>query len=92
MRHLRTGFIRTAAAAFLIVGRVGAVLAQDDEATVSALLDALLVEESFRVKNKIVDGILARGWSVPEERREAVRKVLPPGYTINGNGTLNKRD
>jgi hypothetical protein len=71
---------------------VGAVLAQDDETTVSALLDALLVEESFRVKNKIVDGILARGWSVPEERREAVRKVLPPGYTINGNGTLNKRD
>jgi len=71
---------------------VGAVLAQGDPATVGALLDLLEGEESFRVKNKIVDGILARGWSVPEERRAAVRKVLPPGATIDGEGKLRRRD
>jgi hypothetical protein len=70
---------------------VGAVLAQEDEAYLAPLLEALSEEESFRVKNKIVDGILARGWSVPEERRESVRKVLPAGYTVDGNGKLRKR-
>jgi hypothetical protein len=71
---------------------VGAVLAQDDEAAMGPLLDALVGEESFRVKNKIVDGLLARSWTVPDERRDAVRKALPAGYTINAQGTLRKRD
>jgi len=71
---------------------VGAVLAQDDPTAVDPLLAALLVEESFRVKNKIVDGLLARGWPVEADRRDAVRKALPPGYTINAEGKLNKRD
>jgi hypothetical protein len=71
---------------------VGAVLAQGDVAGMGPLLDALLAEESFRVKNKIVDGVLARSWPVQEDRRETVRKVLPPGYTINGQGLLHKRD
>jgi HEAT repeat protein len=71
---------------------VGAVLAQDEATTVGALLDALECEESFRVKNRIVDGVLARGWSIPDERRAAVRKVLPPGSTIDGEGKLRKRE
>jgi hypothetical protein len=71
---------------------VGAVLAQDDSSIVGALLDALAREESFRVKNKIVDGILAHGWRVPEERLAASRKALPAGYTLDAEGKLNKRD
>jgi hypothetical protein len=71
---------------------VGATLAQDDATVLGALLDALLVEESFRVKNRIVDGIHARSWATPEDRRDAVRKALPPGYTVNAEGTLNKRE
>jgi HEAT repeat protein len=71
---------------------VGAVLAQEDEACIGPLLDALADEESFRVKNKIADGILARGWSLPEDRREATRKVLQAGYTIDGEGRLRKRN
>jgi hypothetical protein len=71
---------------------VGAVLAQDDATVAGALLDALAVEESFRVKNKIVDGLLARGWRVPNERLASIRKVLPPGYTVDAEGKLNKRD
>jgi hypothetical protein len=71
---------------------VGAILAQDDASAVGPLLDRLLVEESFRVKHKILDGLLARSWPVPEERRESVRKVLPAGYTIDAEGQLHKRD
>jgi hypothetical protein len=44
------------------------------------------------VKNKIVDGILARGWPIPEERLVTARKVLPPGYALDGQGRLHKRD
>jgi hypothetical protein len=29
---------------------------------------------------------------LPEERRDDVRKALPPGYTVNAEGTLNKRE
>jgi len=70
---------------------VNAVLAQEDETALGPLLVALENEESFRVKNKIADGILARGWSLPEDRRDGVRKVLPPGFTIDGEGKLRKR-
>jgi hypothetical protein len=71
---------------------VGAVLAQDDPNIVGALLDVLAAEESFRVKNKILDGIRAHGWAIPEERRAAIRKALPAGYTIDGEGRLHKRE
>jgi hypothetical protein len=67
---------------------VATSLAQGDSASLGPLLDTLADEESFRVKNKICDGIAVRGWAIPEERRESVRKVLPPGYTIDGSGRL----
>jgi HEAT repeat protein len=69
---------------------VDAVVAQDDANAVSGLLDVLVSEESFRVKNKIAQGILTRGWRVPEDRLATVRKVLPPGYTADAQGRLNK--
>jgi HEAT repeat protein len=71
---------------------VGAVLAQDDSTITDPLLDALVQEESFRVKNKIVDGILAKGWRMPHERLVTVRKVLPSGYTVDAEGKLHKRE
>jgi hypothetical protein len=70
---------------------VSAALAQEDEACLAPLLDALVEEESFRVKNKVADGILTRGWVVPQDRREGVRKTLPAGYTVDGDGKLRKR-
>ena len=59
---------------------VATTLAQDDDAALPALLDALGQEESVRVKNKIADGLVARGWRVPADGADAVRKALPPGY------------
>ena len=66
-------------------------LAQDDPAALEALLTTLADEESFRVKNKICDGISLRGWTVPEEERDRVRKSLPPDYVVDGTGKLTSR-
>jgi hypothetical protein len=69
---------------------VGAMLAQDDAAGIPLLIDCLVDEESVRVKHRLVDGFIARGWTVPEEKREAARKALPSGVTIDASGNMKK--
>jgi HEAT repeat protein len=71
---------------------VATTFAQKDEAAIPALLKVLADEESFRVKNKLCDGFIAQGWAVPEDLRDATRKALPSGYTIDGEGRFKKRD
>lgn len=66
-------------------------LAQDDPAALEPLLTTLADEESFRVKNKICDGIAVRGWVVPDDERDRVRKSLPPDYAIDATGRLSSR-
>jgi len=68
-----------------------AIFHQEDASATAALVRILPEEESFRVKNKIAEGLLARGWVIPEDLREATRKALPPGFTIDGDGKLKKR-
>lgn len=70
---------------------VAATLKQKDAEAVPALLTLLLDEESVRVRAKIADGFVAMKWTVPEEQRDAVRKVLPPAYTVDGEGHVSKR-
>lgn len=70
---------------------VGATLFQDDPEAVAPLLDCFVDEESVRVKHRILDGFASRGWAVPEEKREAVRKALPSGTTIDAVGQVKKR-
>jgi hypothetical protein len=70
---------------------VGTVLAQEDEGSVPALVAALHEEESLRVKNRILDGFVARGWRVPEELLAKTRKALPPEYNVDGDGLVVKR-
>ena len=70
---------------------VAATLAQQDADAIKPLLDAMLEEESVRVRSKIADGFIAQGWDVPEDQREPVRKVLPSGYGIDGSGKFTKR-
>ena len=71
---------------------VATTFAQKNEAAIPALLKLLADEESFRVKNKLCDGFIAQGWPVPEDHRDATRKALPSGYTIDGEGKFKKRD
>jgi hypothetical protein len=70
---------------------VQTLLAQKEPASLEPLLKCLLDEESVRIKNKILDGIGALGWEVPEERRDPVRKALPYDYGIDGAGKIAKR-
>ena len=69
---------------------VGTVFVQDDPASVRPLVNALIAEESFRIKNKIIDGFAARGWTVPDEKRSEVQAVLPPGASMTGDGHLRR--
>ena len=70
---------------------VGAMLAQGDAEAIPSLLDCLVDEESVRVKHRLVDGFVTHGWTVPDEKREAVRKALPSGATIDASGQMRKR-
>ena len=68
-----------------------ATLAQKDPESLAPLLELLLDEESVRIRTKIADGILNLGWEIPEDQRDAVRKVLPPQYGVDGSGRVTKR-
>lgn len=70
---------------------VGAVLAQEDPAAVDPLVDMFIDEESLRLRNRVCDGFIARGWVVPEERRQEMRKFLPSEYSIDGEGKIRKK-
>lgn len=70
---------------------VATTLAQKDKAAIPALLKALLDEESVRVRAKVADGFVTLAWEIPEEQRDAVRKVLPYQYTVDGAGLVSKR-
>ncbi|HEX3345983.1 MAG TPA: HEAT repeat domain-containing protein [Polyangiaceae bacterium] len=70
---------------------VNALLAQDDVETVPALAHLLGDEESVRVRNKIAEGFSSRGWTIPEEEKQAVGKALPPPYSLDGAGHVVKR-
>lgn len=69
---------------------VTALFAQGDPAVVPALVKALIAEESFRIKNKIIDGFANHGWTVPQESREAARAALPSGGAMDGEGRLRR--
>ncbi len=70
---------------------VGGALAQDDDAAIDALVDMFCDEESLRIRNRVCEGFLARGWVVPEARRAEMRKSLPSEYSIDGEGLIKKR-
>ncbi len=70
---------------------VQATLAQKDPESLGPLLELLLDEESVRIRTKIADGILNLGWEIPDDQRDAVRKVLPPQYGVDGSGRVTKR-
>ncbi|MDP9033503.1 MAG: HEAT repeat domain-containing protein [Myxococcota bacterium] len=70
---------------------VAALLAQDDPAALPALTKTLNNEESVRVRQKVIEGLAARGWPLPEAEREASRKALPPGFSMDGAGRIVAR-
>lgn len=70
---------------------VTTLIAQEDAEALQPLLALLLDEESVRVRAKIADGLATLSWPVPEDQRDAVRKVLPPQFSVDGQGLVTKR-
>jgi hypothetical protein len=70
---------------------VGVALAQDDPAAIAALVDMFIDEESLRIRNRLCEGFIPRGWVVPEERRAEMRKFLPSEYSIDGEGKIRRK-
>jgi HEAT repeat protein len=71
---------------------VQTTFAQEDPRSVPALAKLLVEEESVRIKNKIAEGLLQRGWTVPQDRREAVAAALrdTAGYALDREGRVAK--
>ena len=69
----------------------GAILAQDEaDAAQQALTEAFLAEESVRVRMRILDGFIERGWKLDAVKDEATKK-LPTGYTLGKKGEIRKK-
>ncbi|WP_437737055.1 HEAT repeat domain-containing protein [Sorangium sp. So ce1335] len=71
---------------------VQTIFAQESEASVPALVKMLPAEESVRVKNKVAEGLLARGWTVPAELRSSANEALQDsnGFSVGADGKLRK--
>jgi hypothetical protein len=69
---------------------VTTVFATKGEVAREALVSLFVREESVRVKNAVLDGLVDAGWPVTGHRSE-VEKALPKGYAIDGSGKIKKR-
>jgi hypothetical protein len=70
---------------------VATVFAQEAAESVVPLAKTLAAEESVRVKNRLVEGLLARGWVIPEDLRAGVREALPPQFALDPQGKVKRR-
>lgn len=70
---------------------VGALYAQEtlDDSVRKSLSKALSSEESVRARVRILEGFVAREWSVAEEA-PSLRAKLPAGFAIDSNGLVKR--
>lgn len=69
---------------------VETTFAQENPKSLPAIVKMLGSEESVRIKNKVAEGIMKRGWVVPEELREPLRRALvdSAGYGVAPSGVV----
>jgi hypothetical protein len=69
---------------------VQTTFAQNNAGSLPALVKLLESEESVRVKNKVAEGLLFRGWALPAELREPTRKALQEtaSFTVGPDGKI----
>ena len=69
----------------------GAILAQDEaDAALEPMTKAFLAEESVRVRMRMLDGYIDRGWGLAEVKEDATKK-MPPGYSLGKKGEVRKK-
>lgn len=66
---------------------------QENEESVPAIVRMLSTEESVRVKNKVAEGLMQRGWLIPAEQRDAMRAALRDTqlYQVGTDGKVSRR-
>jgi hypothetical protein len=67
------------------------LIAQEDESAVTPLVNALVVEESVRVRTRIAEGLALRAWAIPSDSQDAVRRSLPSPYALDPAGRVKAR-
>jgi HEAT repeat protein len=70
---------------------VATLFLQEDPASAGPLAKVLVEEESVRVKNRLLEGLAARGWPIPEDLRDAAREALPPQFALDAQGKVKRR-
>lgn len=61
---------------------VATLFSQDNETSADLLCKALVGEESVRVKNRIVEGMVSHKWKVSKALYDQVSSSLTPGHTL----------
>jgi HEAT repeat protein len=69
---------------------VNTTFAVSNDKSTPALVDALVAEESLRVKNRIGERLAERGWPIPEELLDAAKKALPPGFAVESARVIKR--
>jgi len=71
---------------------VQTTFAQGNEESVPALVKMLAAEESVRVKNKVAEGLVMRGWALPAELRGTAEEALRDtnGFAVGEGGKVTK--
>lgn len=89
LEHTKRDDVREAVEPFLLdvnepvrFHSVTTVVAQERPESIPALCEALVEEESVRVRNRICEALMARNWAVPPAQRSDVARVLPAGFTL----------
>ena len=70
---------------------VATIFAQENAESAAPLARTLAAEESVRVKNRLAEGLAARGWTIPADARTGVSEALPSGFTIDAQGKIRRR-
>ena len=71
---------------------VGTILAQQEAASaVHELVQCYLHDESVRVRNRILDGLVDLNATVPDGERAAFRAALVPGFELDSAGRPRRR-
>lgn len=71
---------------------VQTTFAQGNEASVPSIVKMLSAEESVRVKNKVAEGLVMRGWVLPAELRDEANRALRDsnGFSVGADGKVVK--
>lgn len=70
---------------------VGATLKQQDDASVEKLVDMFCDEESLRIRARVCEGFISRGWVVAEDRRFDFKKSVPSDFALSLDGTVRRK-